>query len=267
MNNPEPRGRNQRSGRRYAVAGGDHFSGLSDRQRRFVEEYMVDLNVAAAAKRAGYAWCSGHNPYKLLNPAVGAAIDHLMAERAERTRATAEKVIAELARIAFANMADFISVDENGHPRIDFTDLARDNAAAIQSITVDYTTPPPMRKRERDRAVANGQPAPEPLPFTPTPRRVRIHLADKRAALIDLARHLGMEGRRPESEGSNAPLPEGWKGEKDIYAGRAKYVRIITGVPRPGDPTGQRGYMKRISGPPEVLPDDVLYPEEVEDEG
>ncbi|MDB5453531.1 MAG: BcepC6B, partial [Caulobacteraceae bacterium] len=77
------------SGRRRPPPGPN---ALTDRQRLFVEEYLVDLNLAAAARRAGYAPSTAHSPDGLLSPAVHAAIDGALAARAERTRVTADRV-------------------------------------------------------------------------------------------------------------------------------------------------------------------------------
>jgi phage terminase small subunit len=222
---------------------------LSDRQRAFVDEYLIDLNVAAAARRCGYAPSTAHAADKLVTPAVLDAIDQAMAQRAERTRVAADKVVAELAKLAFANMADYFTIAPDGAPRIDFTGLSRDDAAAIQTLTIDYYRPPVVRKRARK--VGQG-PQTRRTDIPLTPRRVRIHLADKRAALIDLARHLGIHAQ-PQS---NA------KAEEDPYADYAKYIHCITGVPRPHDPTGQLGFMMQISGPDHDLPDGVLRPGE-----
>jgi phage terminase small subunit len=72
--------------------------GLTAKQARFVQEYLVDCNGAAAARRAGY---SGHRADRqaqdnLRKPAVAAAIAGAQAERAERLRLTADWVLERL---------------------------------------------------------------------------------------------------------------------------------------------------------------------------
>jgi phage terminase small subunit len=57
-----------------------------------------------------------------------------MYERTERTGITADRVLRELALIGFANMADYMSVGDHGHPCVDFSGLTRDQAAAIKEI-------------------------------------------------------------------------------------------------------------------------------------
>ena len=87
-------------------------SGLSNKQARFVEEYLLDLNATAAAKRAGYAdstaekraplWVGKSRercPDSYL--AVWDAVDAAKAERSERVQVTQDQVIAELAKLGF----------------------------------------------------------------------------------------------------------------------------------------------------------------------
>ncbi len=78
---------------------------MTPRQRCFVEEYLVDLNATQAAKRAGYSAKSARTRgSKLLrNPAVAAAIESAQAKRAQRTRVSADRVVTELAKVAFGD--------------------------------------------------------------------------------------------------------------------------------------------------------------------
>ena len=111
---------------------------LNDRERRFVEEYMVDMNAMAAARRADYSESTARNASEWINaehpkkPKLRQAIDRLMAEQSRRTGVTAERIIQELARIGFVNPADLIDM-ETGRVR---PDAGRDDLAAILSITV-----------------------------------------------------------------------------------------------------------------------------------
>ncbi len=76
---------------------------LTPKQARFVEEYLVDLNGAAAAVRAGY---SPHTARSLANRLltyvdVQAAIAEAVKRRSERTEVTQDRVLLDLARISF----------------------------------------------------------------------------------------------------------------------------------------------------------------------
>jgi phage terminase small subunit len=148
---------------------------LTAKQARFVAEYLIDLNATQAAIRAGYsARTAAEIGYELLRrPAVAAAIAEAQAARAQRMEITADRVVAELAKIGFANMADYMRVGADGDPVLDFSTLTRDQASALIEIAVD------------DYIDGRGGEARQV-------RRVRFKLVDKRAALVDLGRHLGI---------------------------------------------------------------------------
>lgn len=75
---------------------------LTARQRRFAEEYALDLNATQAAIRAGYSRPSAHNQGGRLmrNDAVRDEIARLQAERSARTGLTADYVLIGLMRAA-----------------------------------------------------------------------------------------------------------------------------------------------------------------------
>ena len=87
---------------------------LNDRQKRFCDEYLVDLNATQAAIRAGYtSKYANTNAFKLLqNTAIKEYIQQRQNERSERTEITQDMVLRELAIIAFSNAADYASVVE-----------------------------------------------------------------------------------------------------------------------------------------------------------
>lgn len=76
---------------------------LSPKQRQFCAEYLIDLNATQAAIRAGYSakTASSIGQENLTKPEIQEEVQRLVAERAERTGVTADKVIAELAAMAF----------------------------------------------------------------------------------------------------------------------------------------------------------------------
>jgi phage terminase small subunit len=81
---------------------------LTPKQQLFCLEYIVDLNATQAAIRAGYRPHRAHVTGSYLTgiSLVQAEIARLMAERRERTEVTADQVIRELSRIAFADIGD-----------------------------------------------------------------------------------------------------------------------------------------------------------------
>lgn len=89
---------------------------MKDKQRKFVAEYLTDLNATQAALRAGYSPKTAHQQgYALLrNPDVQAAITTATEQRAKRTAVTADKVVMALDEIAFADIGETIRVDDDG---------------------------------------------------------------------------------------------------------------------------------------------------------
>jgi phage terminase small subunit len=78
-------------------------NGLSAKQALFAQEYLIDLNAAQAAVRAGYSQKTARQigDENLSKPAIKAEIARAMQARASRTEITADRVLKELGRIAF----------------------------------------------------------------------------------------------------------------------------------------------------------------------
>jgi phage terminase small subunit len=136
---------------------------LTAKQQTFVEEYLIDLNATQAAIRAGY---SAKNADKIGSELLGKtrvaeAVSMAMAERSRRTGINQDRVLQELARIGFAKITDVVD-PETAKIRPDASD---DDLACIQSIKI------------------------KPNEFG-TEREVKLY--DKKSALVDLGKHLGL---------------------------------------------------------------------------
>ena len=149
---------------------------LTPKQARFCEEYMIDLNGTQAAIRAGYSpkTAQEQSSRLLSNVMVKGKIDELQKDRSKRTEIEADRVIKELALIGFANMLDYISI-EDGVARIDLSRLSPDQAAAIHEIKTEH--------------MESGQ-------------RTKIKLADKLRALTKLGEHLGIFSQMQKHDGA-----------------------------------------------------------------
>lgn len=150
---------------------------LTVKQKRFIEEYLIDLNATQAAIRAGY---SPHTAkeigYENLNkPHIRARVDKAIAERSKRTGINADRVLIELARIGLINPGKLINFDKATVRE----DAADDDLAAVQSVKVK-TIP------TEDGDIVE--------------REVRLY--DKNRALELLGKHLGMFKDRVEVSGS-----------------------------------------------------------------
>lgn len=87
---------------------------LTDRQARFCEEYLIDLNATQAAIRAGYSEKTANRiASELLSKLdIQEKIAELKAERAKRTEMTQDSVIQELAAVARAEVKGVCAVDK-----------------------------------------------------------------------------------------------------------------------------------------------------------
>lgn len=87
---------------------------LTQKQRLFVDEYLIDLNATQAAIRAGY---SPNNADKIGSELLGKtrvsdAIKTAMAERSKRTGINQDRILMELAKIALVNPENVVNFDE-----------------------------------------------------------------------------------------------------------------------------------------------------------
>lgn len=77
---------------------------LTEKQKRFCEEYLIDFNATQAALRAGYSQKTAYSigDENLRKPEIQSEIQFLIKKRSERTGINADSVIKELVKIAFA---------------------------------------------------------------------------------------------------------------------------------------------------------------------
>lgn len=148
-------------------------NGLSPKQAKFVEEYLLDLNATQAAIRAKYSpkMADKIGSQLLGKTRVAEAIQKAMAARSKRTEISQDRVLQEYAKLAFLDPRKFY--DEDGR-LVPIHKLPADVAAAIAGMDVFSE-----KIGEKDGV--------------PEYAEVRkIKLADKKGALDSVARHLGM---------------------------------------------------------------------------
>ena len=147
---------------------------MTKKQKRFIEEYLIDLNATQAAIRAGYSpdTAKSIGSENLTKPDITAQIARAMAERSRRTGVNADRVIMELAKIAFVNANDVIDPKT---ATIKEGALPEDNAA-IQSVKVKTFGEDGLERE--------------------------IKMADKLKALELLGKHLGMFRDKLEVSGT-----------------------------------------------------------------
>ncbi len=104
---------------------------MTEKQQRFVDEYLIDLNATQAAIRAGYSvkTANEQGAQNLAKVSIQQAIAEQMADRSRRTGVNQDRIVLELARIAFAKITDI--VDSEGKIKSTATD---DDLACIESV-------------------------------------------------------------------------------------------------------------------------------------
>jgi len=125
---------------------------LTARQQRFCAEYIRDLNATKAAARAGYSPRTARSigSENLAKPDIQAEIRRLKAERAERLMISADRVVEELARIAFSNIEDLFNADGSLKG---IGKLSPDTAAAIANIETTESGATRVRLFDKLRAL------------------------------------------------------------------------------------------------------------------
>lgn len=150
---------------------------LNDRQKLFVQHYVADQNATQAAIRAGYseksAEVTGHR--LLRNAKIARFIEKAQGEQVKRIQFDSDDVLRELGRIGFSNMLDYMRVDENGVPRLDFSNITRDQAAAISELNIEDDI---IRDKEGNEIGLR--------------RKTKFKLYNKQPALNDLAKHFNL---------------------------------------------------------------------------
>lgn len=158
---------------------------MRPKQQAFIKEYLIDLNATKAAIRAGYSekW-AGTNADKLLkNTKIASAIQKAMDERANKLEITAERVLQEIAKLAFGNIKNVYA--SNGQ-LIPPQDLPEDVSATITEVT--------------EEQLGTGEGA--------VLVRRKYKIADKKANLELLGKHLRLFTDRLEAKDDIGPVIE-----------------------------------------------------------
>lgn len=145
---------------------------LNERQRKFVEEYLVDLNATQAALRAGYSpkTAGSIGQENLKKPEIAAAIKKRTDAQIKRTDITADFVLTEIMKIASASGSDFVKIGKRNRVTLIPTDeIPADKLAALSGV-----------KRGK-----NGE--------------IEIKTHDKLRALEMLCKHLGLFDKQSDS--------------------------------------------------------------------
>lgn len=86
---------------------------LTNKQKRFVEEYLIDMNATQAAIRATYSEKTAYSIgiENLKKPEIQEALQEAMQKRSDRTQITQDRVLEELAKVGFKKAADYADAE------------------------------------------------------------------------------------------------------------------------------------------------------------
>ena len=170
---------------------------LTPKQMRFVDEYLVDFNATQAAIRAGYKAKTAHviGAENLRKPKIAEEIARRQKDLQKRTEVSQDRVVKELARIAFANIADYLHVETQTRTKDDGTEVTYQTVMfnETQELSADQRAALAVVKQS-----VNG---------------FELKLHDKIKALELLGRHIGMFNDKLSLSGSDGgPLTFRWEG-------------------------------------------------------
>ena len=145
---------------------------LTGKQERFVAEYLIDLSATQAAIRAGYSEkTAGQQGFALLKKVeIQSAISEAKAKRDKRTGITQDRVVAELAKLGFYDIRNAV------------------RWGAKPDVTPDGETVYPVEMVASEEM--DDETAAAVSEVSLTAQGVKIKMADKRAALEALLRHV-----------------------------------------------------------------------------
>lgn len=169
------------------------MAGLNDRQQRFVQEYLRDLNGTRAAIRAGYApkHAGDYAAQLLSKPQISDEIARAKAERAARAGIDADRVLEEIRAVALAKLSD----------------VAEWDASSFKPYPSHETDPETGERREAIDTRAVKSVTYKTITITTdygerTTVEQSITMHDKLGALDKLAKHLGIVVDRKEITGA-----------------------------------------------------------------
>ncbi len=210
---------------------------LTPKQRRFVDEYLIDLNATQAAIRAKYSAKTARQigEENLSKPDIQAAIAARMKAREARTEITQDMVLKELAKIGFSDIRKIVKWGETELRVVDGEDgdtMPYHGLALVDSSEVDDDTAAAIAE------VSQGR------------EGLKVKLHDKKGALVEMGRHLGLfipkghadldvELKRIEVENKRLANEKLRRELEDPNKGLPEPKQVIIGVEDASDPEAE----------------------------
>ncbi|SOS28054.1 terminase [Pseudomonas syringae pv. avii] len=155
---------------------------LTVKQQRFVDEYLIDLNATQAAIRAGYSQKTARQigNRMLTNVDIQAATSKRMGERSNRVEITQDMVLKELAKIGFSDIRKVVRWGETQLRMVDSEDDGPEDMVPYHGLSL-------IDSSEIDDSIAGAI-----AEVSQSRDGLKVKLHDKKGALVDIGRHLGM---------------------------------------------------------------------------
>lgn len=199
-------------------------TGLTPRQQRFVDEYLIDLNATQAAIRAGYS-CKGatvRGAELLANRKVAEAIEAAEAARSERVQVDQDWVLRRWIEIADADPRDLIQYirtscekcwddGERPDPNPECSGCGGRGRGHVVLTDTRKLSGPAKRLYAGVQLGKDG---------------IRVNMRDQDEALTNIARHLGMFPSKVELTGKDGGPVE------SVSMTKAEFVEVARKVIR-----------------------------------
>jgi len=149
---------------------------LTNKQNKFCQEYIIDLNATQAAIRAGYSKNTARiiGSENLTKPDIQQKLAELQAETAKRNEVNVDMIIVELKELGFSNIADFMYDGK----MLPLAEVEKDRLKAVSQVKLTRTS---NDDSERET--------------------IEFKFYDKLSALDKLARHLGFYEKDHQQQG------------------------------------------------------------------
>lgn len=202
---------------------------MTDLQKRFVQEYLVDLNATQAAIRAGYSKRSARQvgAENLSKHDIAEAVRKGKERQLAKSDLTAHRVLAEVALIAFQRASSAFRPDGTLKSPGEWDDATDATIASVETEEeIGYAD-------EHEPQPNGGSLARKRLPVKLTLTR-KVKRYDKNKALELLMRHFGLLKE-------DAPHPDRPRFDLSKLTDAAKRtlldgLRVVLGRPTPGVP-------------------------------
>lgn len=171
---------------------------MTDAQKRFCEEYVLDFNATRAYK-AVYPNCKTNDTARKLGSRLMTKVDitdyiqELLNESRERSKITKDMIIQELANIAFFNIKNIYKEDGSLKKVTELDDETAKAISSVKTLQKAGSMAMGINPKEKDKVVSI-----EHIPE----QTIEIKANDKKGALELLGKHLGMFKDKVEIEQS-----------------------------------------------------------------